>query len=200
MRRDAYISWSPFRRKREHYFSHTGALTTVLNLGVPAGTCLLALVLIVGMATGASKRLKVLSSIAVLVLTVAAGFVAYAALPTTAVRMIRGHSATRSRQSFLLTLFDVVEESEKEPPGTEERLRSRLQRRLRELFATEPSAATNPYTHQALREENSPGNYVIRTAGDKLQLLYYDADGSDGLFWEGPAAEERPPLSPVPRS
>ena len=49
----------------------------------------------------------------------------------------------------------------------------------RALLAEEWRGVTNPYDGRPVREEDSPGNYILRKQDGELVYVYYDARGAE---------------------
>jgi hypothetical protein len=172
---DLLLEWVPFTEAQTVLYSRAGALHTALNWTVP---WLVAVALVAacwwrwGGATFTRRgwRLAALAEVVVVVF----GVSSWATLPKTEVRLqklprLYGMLATRG---FVLSGLGSLS-FPSEPTATE----------LRSALANPANVPvkfrTNLILGGPIREEDSPGNYVLRDGANGLEILYYDYAASE---------------------
>ena len=152
MRRDVTIRWTPFKSQRTVFYSRTGAVTFALNIA--------SVLAFVAIAVGAWKfrDKRILYWLLKVAGTSVAGFaVVYLALPKIPVRAITspGYKAfvgVRSLHAFVST-----EVSTNSPPNL-----PAIRERIRKTVSEDAAHFTNPLQGGAIREEDSPGNFLLQ--------------------------------------
>ncbi len=168
MRDDVWISWTPFSEKGTTRFSHQGAWIYALNWGTGFITILLLTAFIFG--HGSENRRKrparfvALATGFGIILTV----IIYLLLPKTEMRLIRRHRPF-SNNFYTLRLIDS---------------RATYETNLTEIHAFLVDGGLgglqeeNYLSGGLVREEDSPGNYQLRQAGNRVECVIYDANGA----------------------
>jgi hypothetical protein len=181
MRHDVWLQPAPFLvEHRNRLFSRQGALTTALNWGAEffvvglIAVCLLAFISekyktklprLVGMVVMASVTLVGLS---------------YPCLPKIEVKLVKGYSYSywRAEQIILRSTWG------------DENWQTLAQARagFQELISNPTNAADwylknwdNYFVGGQIREEDSPGNYLLRETNNQLQLVFINLDGGEEI-------------------
>jgi hypothetical protein len=186
MAHDALITWSPLRSQRLTLYSDMGAAVTAANIAVP--------ILLVGLLmcywsqggeTTLAKRLRrigmILSSFAIV-----SWLMIYCSLPKTPVVVSR---FPRLRMS-LLHNYEIPLAVESEwarqtnhagvKPGPDAVwVRQQLAQTSALRSKLDPYSQTNHFSGQAWREEDSPGNYIVRDTPTGIDYVWYDIDGAE---------------------
>lgn len=171
---DALISWQPFERKRFVVFSHVGARSIALNLGV---SFTVGVMLCLG-GWRALRPSKPAPWGKRFLLAVGAGVVltatTYAALPKIEVRLDqRGGFAPRSALHHVCSMLERRLPRERTPTITE--VRAAFQQLAPELEDTE---LRNGFTGEPIREDDSPGNFTLRETERGVEFVAHDATGA----------------------
>ena len=182
MRQDVWLDQSPFfLEHKNRLFSRHGALTIALNWGAglfAAGlfaACLLAF---------ASETYKIKLSRLISVITLACVMLAgliYFSLPKIEVKLVKGgyfhfYNELKEEQLALSMALDDFDWH----TATEARAG------LREITSNSTNAANyglknwdNDFVGGRLREEDSPGNYLLRETNNQLELIFINRDGGE---------------------
>jgi hypothetical protein len=178
MRKDIWINWTPFWEKGNRLYSWQGALTTALNWGAELFAVSLVVVCFLAFASRTHKtKLPRRRGIVTVVNIVLAGLF-YLALPKTEVRLVKGgyYSEIRVQQMALnLALNDGGWRTIAEARGG-----------LREFISDTNNAVSygcknwdNYLVGGQIREEDSPGNYLLRETNHQVQIVTFSWDGRD---------------------
>ncbi len=182
MKRDVAVRWAPFEAKRTFLFSRRGAITVALNV-----TSVLAAVGLLVAARrfrfdGLRDRMRVwcvrLAGVSLLV-----GVGIYVALPVIPARVVRGPGYRAFLAARNLRLYVGGELADEGVPQIAS-VRAAAEKSLRE----EPDQFQNPLQGRVIREEDSPGNYLLRQTTNGVEMIFIDING--GEF----------PLDPLPDS
>jgi hypothetical protein len=181
MRRDVWLEQAPFLAEHQkRLFSRQGALITALNWG--AGSFAAGLIAACLIAFNIEKfRTKLPRLIGIVAITgVALSGFAYVCLPKIEVSLVkeRPYSSWRSEQiAFRLAWEDANWQT-----------LTQARTGFQELISNPTNAAVyglkNWYNHFAggqIREEDSPGNYLLRETNNQLQLIFIDSDGGEEI-------------------
>jgi hypothetical protein len=182
MRQDAWIEWQPFAERKHVLFSRTGASSLALNWASALFTlCLIGLGALATVSEGVKARAAKCIVIAAVASIGLAGAV-YLVLPKTDVRLVRrlGHEAFHN----LYFLSDWLSGT---TPATLPDMRANFQR----LLAHSSNSAdwlryvpngfermNNDLLGGQVREEDSPGNFVLREKDGLLIFYGFDAEGA----------------------
>jgi hypothetical protein len=178
MHKDIWINWTPFWEKGNRLYSWQGALTTALNWGAELFAVSLVVVCFLAFASRTHKtKLPRRLGIVTVVNIVLAGLF-YLALPKTEVRLVKGgyYSEIRVQQMALnLALNDGGWRTIAEARGG-----------LREFISDTNNAVSygcknwdNYLVGGQIREEDSPGNYLLRETNHQVQIVTFSWDGRD---------------------
>lgn len=184
MREDVWLQETSFRESRNRIYSRSGGLTVALNWGCG----LFAVVLFAACVRGKIRRGNMeklgravaLSGLAGLVIAV----VVYLALPTTKVRLVKGLRSLDAQH----VLYSLAASVLVDPPMTAADIRQEIRRLLDDppesndgvqfVQRRGESGWANLLLGGSIREEDSPGNFTLREAGDQLEFLGYDSQGA----------------------
>ena len=172
---DIELHWLPFSEIRHDLYSNQGAFISGLNYGVGVFTTILAAAsLLVVFKRDWRPRFKTVASVGAIVgVMVAISF--FVAAPKTAVRL--------TRLPVLRSIMDVRElgysftESCKTNPVT-----SLTEARvvLKKIENSYPKLTEQNYLLGGrVREEDSPGNYLLRLGTNGVELVWFDASGGE---------------------
>jgi hypothetical protein len=190
MKEDVWLDWMPYSEQTRQIFSHTGAWTRALNFGsgtLAAGLFFLWLFSITEEGRGrhwAGPRKGI-----VLLSLVVTGSV-YLALPKTQVRLIKYPSSTA--QNNLYELYFALDGNTNRSIHDEARdLSHNLTNgtfRLNLLARGTPADRENHLLGGLMREEDSPGNFVLRKTNGLMHFIAYDSRGAEYLMgtWAAP--------------
>jgi hypothetical protein len=184
---DAVIEWRPTREAGTTVYSTSGARTTALNYGTAVAAWGLIMVLIGrGFWKIALRGWRMAA--AALLLGIVVGGITFAVLPVVEVRLetlpgIMSHNS----------LYQARIEAEGLLADQPEPDLAELRRDLATLVATgypntwnTSTRGTvtfpNPFSGTAMREEDSPGNYVIREREGRIEFVAYDAEGGETVM------------------
>ncbi|MGH7993125.1 MAG: DUF2330 domain-containing protein [Limisphaerales bacterium] len=179
MRNDIQLEQTPFTFEQKHrLFSRQGALITALNWGTG---CFAAGLAVVCFLVFASEKYKTKLPALVGIMTTAGIVIAglcYLCLPKIEVKLATGYfyGYWREEQFALGMALDDLS------PKTIGEARKGLQ----ELVSNPANAASydlknwdNYFVGGQIREEDSPGNYLLRETNNQLQLVTFDANGGE---------------------
>jgi len=188
MRDDVRVDWTPYAEKLNQPFSRQSALTLALNRGAEFFAAGLFVVWLLAVA-GEQHRARFRRRIATVTLGSAAlvGLV-YLSLPKIEVKLVSGvyaYSEMRMAQSAVqiaLSDFDW-------------RTTAGARAGLRKIISNPTNAAAyylrnwdNYLVGGQIREEDSPGNYLLRETTNQLQLVTFDENGGENIVdtWDLP--------------
>ena len=204
MRQDVWIEWTPFSETRSRLFSHAGAWIYASNWGagvLAAG--LLACVVFTWIVSGPQFRGRALARLAggVTVPSMALVGMVYLALPKTEIRLVKNPSVRT--QSILYEIsWDLLDDAERQDHWT----RAEASARARDVITVPQTNA--PYWKEwstgadwpnwqnylqggPVLEQDSPGNYLVRETGDRLDFVVYDAQGAEHVLRNLPLRRRR---------
>jgi hypothetical protein len=181
MRKDVWLDQTPFIiEQRNRLFSRQGALTTALNWGVELFAAGLFVICLLAFASETHKT-KPPRRIGVITL---AGIVfvalVYFSLPKIEVKLVKGHFYSYWREQQI-TLRLVLGDSDWH---TTAEVRAGLQ----QTISNPTNAAVyglknwdNYFVGGQMREEDSPGNYLLRETNNQLQLIFFYPNGEEEI-------------------
>jgi hypothetical protein len=110
----------------------------------------------------------------VAIASVITGTLVFVAVPKVAVRLER-LPAIYSRENLRQLEFAFLEESQTNPISTlaEARVKFKI------IQVDYPKLNQNLLLGGQLREEDSPGNYILRTGTNGVEFIWFDADGGE---------------------
>jgi hypothetical protein len=180
MRQDVWLDWRPFSEVKKQYHSRTNALNIALNWASAVSVLGLVMIWIVRLAkTGnAPHYWRLTRSWLVFSLVLAA--LIYLGLPKISVRLERAPGGA-SRGS----LFNLAAELKNDDPVTQAEIRARanvlLNQRARDDDNNTHPNFKNYLLGGSIREEDSPGNFLLRESADRLEFIMYDEQGAEHL-------------------
>ena len=186
MAEDAWIEWKPFHPTWKTYYTEEVARKSALN----KGTALLMTgwVLCFGIACAQRKipyRLLLVSALVVPALALLVGLTEWRTTPrATGARVYRGGEWYSHWRNAPILLEAMAQQAQTQVAGETDSLAA-----LRGLLAEEMASygknaygTTNPYTGRLPQEEDSPGNYTVRSNATGLEVLWYDQAGAEHRF------------------
>jgi len=174
MQSDVTIKWYRYAPHRQVFYSKRGAALTAADWATMSVFCvsLLATILQVIKRTWLHSLKQALAVVAGLGFLIFA--VIYAAFPRTQVRT--GRFWPRYVQHQLETLGQkMVSQWEAAPPKT-------LSEARKAVEAAANSMAENVLLGGQTREEDSPGNYLIRPSTNGFEFVWFDTDGGEHIL------------------
>jgi hypothetical protein len=179
MRQDVWINSMPFWEKKNRLFSWQGALTTALNWGTGLFAAGLVVVCLLAFANETHKT-KLLRRIGiVMVASIVLVALVYFSLPKIEVKLVKGHfHSTRQGQIILYMILD---------DGGWQTIAE-----ARAILQNATLNPTNTVFHGykdwdndlvggQIREEDSPGNYLLRETNNLLQFVTFGYDGGENV-------------------
>lgn len=176
MTEDIELQWMSFTEIRHDIYSYQGAATASLNYGVSVflATLLLAGIVAAFRRDGWKQRFKLLSGLAALAGLITA-ILFFATVPKTTVRLTR-FPAMRSQMNLrsLGNLYLKDAQSNHVTSLAESRaMLKKIQNRMPEL------TEQNLLLGGPIREEDSPGNYILRQGTNGVGFFLFDANGGE---------------------
>jgi len=176
MRQDVWLDWVSFSEKRSRLFSRQGALLFALNwgTGVLGIGLLAACILAAGIETRRLLLPRLATGITMFGLVLCGAI--YVGATKTEVRLIKWPGARRKNNLFQISV-------ELEYGGWSTPQQARAEARALIARPLEPGWKTsldwqNQYLGGPIREEDSPGNYLLREQDGHLKFIIYDAKGA----------------------
>jgi hypothetical protein len=181
MRQDVWLDWTSFSEKKNHLFSQAGALTIALNWAAGVFAAGLMCIGIVRFARKKSNDLRPVRIVTVGSL-ILAGLV-YLCLPKIEVRLVK--VSRGSEQASLFQLCEYLLDT------TNSVTRAEISAQARHLLANPTNDVEwryfgghldhldNYLLGGRIREEDSPGNFILRENGNQLEFVAYDAQGAE---------------------
>lgn len=178
MRDDVWLEQTPFTfEQKDRLFSRQGALITALNWGT--GLFATGLLVVCFLAFASEKHKKQLPR-SVGIVTAASIIlvgVSYLSLPKIEVKLVKVPGFDSHNQQLILRM--ALEENNWSTTAE-------ARAGLREIVSNPTNAASydlnnwdNYFVGGQIREEDSPGNYLLRETNNQLQLVTFDADGRE---------------------
>ncbi len=175
MAQDIELHWAPFSEVRQTFYSYQGAVVRGLNWGIGIATaCLFLASLVVAVKVSWQRWLRAGAGwMALGGFLVAA--VVFFATPKTAVRLVRAPRAQAVMNVLQLAAFF------QHSSPTNRALSLVESRALIKSILTNERIATggNVLLGGAIREEDSPGNYVLRQSTNGVEFLWFDENGGE---------------------
>jgi hypothetical protein len=189
MRQDVWLDWTSFSEKKNHMFSHSGALTIALNWGswLLVGSLL---AIWVFRFFCEMNRYKVLRLVGIVI---AASFglagLIYSSLPKTEVRLVKVRFG--EDQNNLSALYYYLLD-------TNSMTRAEISVEAKHLLSNPTNDVDwvnwsksqgwkswdNHLIGGQIREEDSPGNFTLRENGNQIEFITYDAQGAEHVQQE----------------
>lgn len=178
MRRDVWVDMSPaYIHKENRLYSRHGALTTALNWG--AGLLVAGLLLVClwretrGNKSRLARQLGTVLGVCGLMVPLI-----YFSLPKIEVKLTHDRFESESRQQQIVLLIALDD--------TEWHTTAEARTVLQTLLSNRTNAAKyfvrnfdNPFVGGQLREEDSPGNYLLRETNQQMEVVFFHPDGSE---------------------
>ena len=172
MRKDFWLDWRPFTEQKNRLFSRKAALTAALNWST--GILGVSLLVVFILAFNDRKRSPIFSKLAgiMTIFSLSLGVAIWLALPKTEVRLVQIHHGDIEEAFYSMSQEMSDSVTNHAPAAVARAYASNWARQHSETLQ-------NHYLGGPVREEDSPGNYVIREVGGKLQFVCYDAEGAE---------------------
>ncbi len=180
MRQDVWLEWRGFREKKNHRFSRAGAATTALNwgAGVLAPGLILSYIVALGIRPG-NPQFKKPIRLATAVSLATVGLI-YVMLPKIEVRLVRHPgAATLNNQYDALSLVQgaPLEEARRVLANPTNSLAKKAWERY-----VQGDLWPNHYLGGQIREEDSPGNFILREQDGLMEYVTFDAEGGERVL------------------
>lgn len=182
MRKDVWLDLSSeFSSKRTSMFSRLGALTTALNWGAGVFAIGLLAACFVGFVSDIpGQKLPRRIGYLTLISLVVVGSI-YLILPKIEVKLVRGSSYYQTKYQ-MLALCNPMGAPDWHTPAE-------IRTGLQELISNPTNAVEyglknwdNDLVGGQFREEDSPGNYLLRETNNQLQLIGFKPDGEEEIW------------------
>jgi hypothetical protein len=191
MRKDVWINWTSFSEKKNRLFSRDGAFTTALNFGTALFAACLVVVCFLAFASKAHKtKFLCLIGIMAVASVILAGLV-YRSLPKTEVIFVHGY---RDSYPGLVILYRILH-------GGGWQTMAEARAKLQDVTSNSINSPKrfrgnwrNDLVGGQIREEDSPGNYLLRETNQQVQLIIFDANGGEYVrgSWDLRAQHQTP--------
>jgi len=190
MRKDVWINFSrlPFLEKKNRLFSWQGALTTALNWGAELFAAGLAVVCLLAFASETHKT-KLPRRIGIVAVTsiILVGLV-YLALPKIEVKLVKGgyrRSYNNMRVEQFILRFTLDDGGWQTIAEARAKLRDTILDPNNGPKHWDGSKSwygwDNEFVGGQFREEDSPGNYLLREINNQLELVFFNPDGGEEI-------------------
>ena len=175
MKEDIELRWLPFAEVRHNIYSYQGALIFSANCGVSVfASCLLLASIVTAFKPDWQPRLKKVAGL-VAVAGVVVAALAFVAVPKTVVRLTN-HPYLRSQLNLRGLAYLYEDDSQTNHASSLAESRAIL----KTIKVSEPKlTAENLLLGGPIREEDSPGNYVLRESTNGVEFVWFDADGGE---------------------
>jgi hypothetical protein len=197
MRQDVWLNWVPYSKTANVLFSQSGARTFALNWGVGVACVGLMAVGIMALAASEARRrsLPGLALVSISLGFLTAGAV-YLTLPRAEIRLVKNPSVKAQH-----ILYALSTELTYDPGKTNRWSRGEISRAARDIITVADTNAMfwnqwvewsdwsnwqNYFLGGPIHEEDSPGNYTFRQAGDRFEFVAYDAGGAPNVLGSVP--------------
>lgn len=189
MRQDVWLDWRPFREKEERFYSYAAARILAMNSGCGLFALGLAVAGLALAARGRFHRRFRRWTGGVVLASLGLGAAIYLVLPKMTVKLGRvPYQATRMAQLTLAMWFGDLER-----PTDLADAQAAAERFLSDIaspttgygwnsYAGRGEVPQNPILGGRFREEDSPGNFVIRQRGAMLELVVFDSNGAESVL------------------
>ena len=184
MRNDVWLKQAPFVfEQRNRLFSRQGALTTALNWGAGLFAAGLVMVCLMAFASETHKTRLLRRIGMVMVASIMLAGVFYLSLPKIEVKLVKGHFYASARMEQLqLTLYMILDDG-----GWQTITEARA---ILQNATSNPTNAVfyhvkdwdNYFVGGQIREEDSPGNYLLRETNNQLQFVSFNYEGGEGVL------------------
>ena len=191
MRKDVWINWTSFSEKKNRLFSRDGAFTTALNFGTALFAACLVVVCFLAFASKAHKtKFLCLIGIMAVASVILAGLV-YRSLPKTEVIFVHGY---RDSYPGLVILYRILH-------GGGWQTMAEARAKLQDVTSNSINSPKrfrgnwrNDLVGGQIREEDSPGNYLLRETNHQVQLIIFNDDGGEHVLgsWDLRAQHQTP--------
>jgi hypothetical protein len=188
MRQDVWIEWITFAEKKHTLYSHKGAATLAGNWAAGMLAMGMGVIWIRRAKTGSPQVLKRAGNL--VLASLALGGAIFLALPKVDVRLTRWPGMqTINNLRHLSSLASGVE------PATRGEVLAEINGFIaseRAISSGEPARRwfENRLLGGLIREEDSPGNFILREHAGELQFVAYDAQGGESVMMVMPLRAE----------
>jgi len=181
MRKDVWLDWAPFSEKKNRLFSQQGALTTALNWGAGLFAASLLVVCLLALASKTHKT-KLLCLIGIVTVTsVILDGLFYRSLPKTEVILVEGYRHPYPYTGAVI-LRRILHDG-----GWQTMAEARA--KLQDVTSNSINSPKkfrgnwrNDLVGGQIREEDSPGNYLLRETNQQVQLIIFNDDGGEHVL------------------
>jgi hypothetical protein len=180
MAEDVEVEWTPFTREQQRFYSNSGAATLGFNWGVAffTGILLLASIAAAVSPRWQSQLKRIAGTGAIVGLLVAA--IIFFAIDKTAVRLVHSPRMRTIQNVRVLGYFFAAEAGSNFLSVAEARaLIKSLPEKDKDKVLFGHRTLENLLLGGSIREEDSPGNYVLRPSGNDVEFIWFDADGAE---------------------
>jgi hypothetical protein len=194
MRQDVWLDWTPFLEKKNRLFSQQGALTTALNWGVGLFTAGLVVIWLMAFASETHKtKLPQRIGIVTVASIILTGLF-YLCLPKIEVKLVKGRTYFRAVMEQKIVLEMILDDG---GWRTIAEARATLQKETSNPTNAIAYGVTNWDNYMVggqIREEDSPGNYLLRETNNQLQFVTIGNDGGEYIHrnWDLPHQHQTP--------
>ncbi len=188
MHNDVWINWTPFWEEGNRLFSWQGALTTALNLGVELFAASLVVVCLLAFASETHKtklprRIGIVTAASI----VFTGLF-YLVLPKIEVKLVKGgyyYSLNEMKEEQIILSITLDNGGWRTIAEARAKLRDTISDPNNGPKHWNGSKSwyewDNKFVGGQFREEDSPGNYLLRETNNQLQLVFFNPDGGEEI-------------------
>jgi hypothetical protein len=196
MRNDVWLDQTQsFSEQKNRLFSRQGALTTALNWGAEIFAASLLAVCLLTFASKMQKA-KLPRRIGIVAFaSIAIAGVSYLCLPKIEIRLVKGgfhRDYNRMREEQIALQIALDDGGWRSIAEARAKLKATMSDTNNGAIIWDGSNTRygwdNPFTGGQVREEDSPGNYLLRETNNQLQLVTFNLNGEEEVFhaWDLP--------------
>jgi len=194
MRNDVWLDWTPFSEKENRLFSQQGALTVALNWGAGLFAAGLLAVYLLAFASETHKiKLRRRIGIVTLAGIVLAGLL-YLCLPKIEVKLVKARSYINASTEQKIVLEMILDDGGWQNVAEARAILQQATSNPTNAVAYDMKDWNNNLAGGQIREEDSPGNYLLRETNNQLHFVSIGADGGEYVLnhWDLPARHQTP--------
>jgi hypothetical protein len=187
MQRDVWLDWGVFWEKESRLYSPQGARTYAFNWGAAVFAAGLLFAWLASVSSEPNRRRLLTLGSGATVLGLVLASVLHLALPKTEVRLVKMPGA-RTHSNLYSVSYELETETNL-TPATARAVLAEVSKSLDVRYKRSDSGddyMANFLLGGRVREEDSPGNYTFRQTASGLELVSYDAQGTEHLLSQLP--------------
>ncbi len=194
MRKDVWFDWTPFSEQKNRLFSQHGALTIALNWGAGLFAAGLLVVCLLAFASKTHKtKLPQRTGIVTVAGIVFAGLF-YLCLPKIEVKLAKERSYFNTSMEQKIALEMILDDGGWQTVAEARAILQKATSNPTNAVSYGMKDWDNNLVGAQIREEDSPGNYLLRETNNQLQFVSIGTEGGEYLLnnWDLPAQHQTP--------